>query len=162
MTTGPAGDGADPVGRHRALEDRLDIQEVLYRYARMVDDKDWGQMDEIFAPDATVDYVSSGGQKGPYRETLAWLARALEPWPDNLHFISNLSIDLDGDRARSTCYFQAPMGRTDESGAQVMVTNAGHYDDELIRTARGWRIARRVCRQKFMIGQLPVDYLIPE
>ena len=162
MTTGPAGDGADPEGRYREIEDRLDIQEVLYRYARMVDEKDWVQMDEIFAPDATVDYVSSGGQRGPYRETLAWLARALEPWPDNLHFISNLSIELRGDRAIATCYFQAPMGQVDGSGRQVMVTNAGHYDDELVRTAGGWRIARRICRQKFMIGQLPEDYQIPE
>ena len=128
----------------------------------MVDEKDWVQMDEIFAPDATVDYVSSGGQREPYRETLAWLARALEPWPDNLHFISNLSIELKGDRAIATCYFQAPMGQVDGSGRQVMVTNAGHYDDELVRTAGGWRIARRICRQKFMIGQLPEDYQIPE
>ena len=53
------------------------------------------------------------------------------------------------------------MGRTGEDGRQVMVTNAGHYDDELVRTGMGWRIARRVCRQKFMIGQLPEGYVIP-
>ena len=148
--------------RMRELTDRLEIHELMNRYARMVDDRDWQRMDEIFASDATVDYVSTGGQAGPYRETLDWLARALEPWPLNLHFISNLSVEIDGDRARSTCYFQAPMGRTHDDGSQVMVTNAGRYEDELVRTPEGWRIAKRVCQQRLMVGQLPEGYVIPE
>jgi len=148
--------------RLHELADRLEIQELMHRYARMVDDHEWERMDEIFASDATVDYVSSGGQAGPYRETLVWLERALKPWPLNLHFISNLSIELDGDRARSTCYFQAPMGRDHDDGTQVMVTNAGRYEDELVRTAEGWRIAKRVCQQRFMVGRLPEGYVIPE
>jgi len=62
-------------------EDKIAIQEVMYRYALMVDNHRWHMMDDIFAADATVDYVSSGGQKGPYKETLGWLERALKPWP---------------------------------------------------------------------------------
>jgi 3-phenylpropionate/cinnamic acid dioxygenase small subunit len=134
----------------------------MYHYARMVDQKDWGQMDQVFAAGATVDYRSTGGRAGPYRETLQWLARALDPWPLNLHFITNLTIELDGDRARSRCYFHAPMGRVEEDGRQLMVTNAGWYDDELVRTDAGWRIARRQCEQTIMIGHLPEDYEIPE
>ena len=89
-------------------------------------------------------------------------AAALEPWPLNLHFISNLSVEIDGDRARSTCYFQAPMGRRHEDGSQAMVTNAGRYEDELVRTPVGWRIAKRVCQQRLMVGELPDGYVIPE
>jgi 3-phenylpropionate/cinnamic acid dioxygenase small subunit len=138
------------------------IEQLLYRYAWMVDRREWQLMDEVFAPGATIDYTSTGGRKGPYRPTLEWLDRALAPWPINLHFISNVMIEVSGDRARSRCYFQAPMGRRRADGSQEVITNAGYYLDDLVRTGAGWRIERRVCEQTVMVGQLPADYAIPE
>jgi 3-phenylpropionate/cinnamic acid dioxygenase small subunit len=148
--------------RLQAIEDRLEIHELLNRYARMVDRREWQLMDQVFAPGATIDYRSTGGMAGPYRETLEWLDRALAPWPLNLHFITNVSIELDGDRATSRCYFHAPMGREESAGQQRVITNAGYYDDELVRNPEGWRIAKRHCEQTIMIGQLPDGYEIPE
>ena len=107
----------------RTLVDRAEISELLARYAWMVDRKQWGLMDEVFAPGATIDYTSSGGVKDGYREALGWLRRALEPWPLNLHCLSNLTLEIDGDRARSRCYFHAPLGRVDSGGTQHFVTN---------------------------------------
>lgn len=145
----------------RTLQDRAEIHDLLSRYAQMVDFREWQRMDEVFAPDATIDYASTGGVSGPYRETLEWLDRALEPWPINLHFITNVTIELDGDRGSSRCYFHAPMGRVEESGGQLVITNAGYYDDALVRTEAGWRIAARHCEQTMMIGSLPQGYEIP-
>ena len=147
----------------KALQDLVDqnkIQAILTQYTKMVDQRDWKQMDEIFTPDAQIDYASSGGQAGPYRETLNWLARALEPWPLNLHVIGNFEIRIEGDTARSSCYFLAPMGRVEPDGRQVMTTNGGSYHDELVRTKDGWRINKRVCEQTILTG-LPEDYVIP-
>ena len=146
----------------RALQDRAEIQDLLNRYAQMVDFREWERMDEVFAPGATIDYRSTGGVAGEYRETLAWLDRALEPWPINLHFITNVSIELDGDRATSRCYFHAPMGRAENDGAQLVITNAGYYDDQLVRSESGWRISARHCEQTLMIGSLPEGYEIPQ
>ena len=42
-----------------------------------------------------------------------------------------------------------------------MITNAGYYLDELVRTTGGWRISQRVCDQTVRIGQLPAGYVIP-
>ena len=148
--------------RPTALEDKLAIHELLNRYATMVDQRRWELMDEVFAPGATLDYRSTGGQAGPYRETLEWLDRALAPWPLNLHFISNVSIEMNGDEATSHCYFHAPMGRVEPDGSQRVITNAGTYEDDLVRTDRGWRIAKRHCEQRIMVGQLPEGYVIPE
>ena len=147
--------------RLQAIEDRLEIHELMNRYARMVDEREWERMDQVFAPDATIDYRSTGGMAGPYRETLAWLDRALEPWPLNLHFITNLSVELAGDRASSRCYFHAPMGRVEADGSELVITNAGFYDDTLVRGAEGWRISARHCEQTIMIGSLPDGYEIP-
>ena len=146
----------------RVEDDVRAIERVLYTYAWMVDYREWELMDSVFAPGGTIDYTSTGGRKGPYRPTLEWLHRALEPWPINLHLITNVMVDVDGDHARSRCYFQAPMGRRRADGSQEVITNAGHYLDELVRTADGWRIQQRVCVQTIMVGQLPQDYSIPE
>ncbi|MEZ7980950.1 MAG: nuclear transport factor 2 family protein [Myxococcota bacterium] len=143
------------------IQDRIEIEELMHLYAEMVDQREWTQMDRIFALEATIDYASTGGQSGPFRETLAWLGRALESWPINLHFITNLVIEVDGDTARSRCYFHAPMGRNAPDGGQYIITNAGRYHDKLVRTADGWRIVERFCDQTIMQGNLPEGYEIP-
>jgi hypothetical protein len=144
-----------------ALQDRHAIEELMHRYAWMVDRREWRLMDEVFAPGATIDYTSTGGIAGEYRRTLAWLDRALAQWPLNLHFLTNLQLTLDGDRATSRILFHAPMGRSQPDGTQEVITNAGWYEDELVRTPQGWRIAARVCKQLVRIGNLPPGYLIP-
>lgn len=145
----------------REIQDRIEITELMNRYAEMVDQRDWALMDRVFALEATIDYTSTGGQKGPFRETLAWLDRALERWPINLHNITNLTIELDGDVARTRCYFHAPMGRELPDGTQHIITNAGRYLDKVVRTADGWRIVERICDQTLMDGSLPDGYEIP-
>jgi 3-phenylpropionate/cinnamic acid dioxygenase small subunit len=145
-----------------ASDDRQAIEQVMYLYAWMVDQRKWELMDSVFAPGATIDYTSTGGRKGEYRPTLEWLDRALAPWPINLHFISNVAIELDGDRAHSRCLFQAPMGRARPDGTQEVITNAGYYLDQWVRTAAGWRIRERICKQTVMVGQLPAGYAIPD
>jgi len=142
-------------------EDKVEIQEIMHRYAFMVDNHKWDQMDKIFAPGANVDYVSSGGQKGPYKKTLAWLKRALTPWPLNLHFISNAIIEIDVDTATSSVVYHAPMGRIEENGSQTMMTNIGYYHDQWKRLNGEWRIMNRVCEQTITIGGLPQNYKIP-
>jgi 3-phenylpropionate/cinnamic acid dioxygenase small subunit len=146
----------------REIKDRIEIQELMYRYAEMVDRREWKDMDRIFALEATIDYGSTGGHAGPFRETLAWLDRALESWPINLHVISNLIIEFDGDLATSRCYFHAPMARETPEGPQYVIINAGRYEDRLVRTATGWRILERVCHQTLMQGSLPEGYRIPD
>jgi hypothetical protein len=80
--------------------DRLAIHELLYRYARMVDFREWALFDQVFASDAVCDYRSSGGIQGKARDVMDWLDRALAPWPTNLHFVTNVSIDFDPQRVQ--------------------------------------------------------------
>jgi 3-phenylpropionate/cinnamic acid dioxygenase small subunit len=147
-------------GSQRTMHSDTDaIKEVLYRYSLMVDRRRWELIDEVFTSDATIDYTSvgSGGTKGPVRPMLEWLDQSLVPWPMNLHFITNEIIEIEGDRAKSTCCFNAPMGRKTKSGSQVFLTNAGYYQDELVRTEAGWRIRERVCDMTIQIfhGESP-------
>jgi len=142
-------------------QDYRAVEQLLYRYAWMVDRRKWELMDEVFSADGTIDYASTGGPGAmPYRAALEWLDRALKPWPLNLHHITNIAVDVDGDRGESRCYFTAPMGRP-VGGGQDVITNAGFYLDTLMRTPQGWRIAARVCDMTIQIGRMPSDYTIP-
>ena len=145
------------------VADRLAINELMYRYARMVDFRKWELFDQVFTADATCDYTSTGGIKGSAREVMDWLDRALSGWPTNLHFVTNVSIDFDSarDTAQATCYFLGPMAQG-TVGSQLVITNAGLYVDQLRRTADGWRMTDRECRMTLMLGSLPENYDIPD
>lgn len=145
----------------RTLADRLDIQELLARYADMVDRRDWTKMDQVFALEATVDFRESGGPSGPFREMMAWLDRALDSWPNNLHLVTNVIIELAGDRASSTSYYHVPIGREPHDGSQYTLTESGRFLDRLIRTSDGWRILARVCQPVVREGRLPDGYTLP-
>lgn len=136
-----------------STEAKIEIRETLYRYSLMVDGRRWDLIDDVFTDDATIDYttVGSGAGRGPHREQLRWLDKMLEPWPMNIHFISNEIIDLNGDQAKSTCCFNAPMGNKDDQGKSTFLTNQGYYHDKLVLTAAGWRIRERMCDMTIQI-----------
>lgn len=145
------------------VADRLAIEALLFRYARMVDFRQWQLFDQVYSKEAVCDYRSSGGIQGPAREVMNWLDRALAPWPTNIHAISNLEIEFDAHRlhASTTCYFVAPMARGEMGKDQVVITNSGLYVDRMKKTAEGWRIVEREMRMTIMDGQLPQGYEIP-
>ena len=70
----------------------------------MVDRRRWDLMPEAFTEDVAIDYTSVGsrGNQGPAGPLLEWLDQSLEPWPMNLHFITNEIIEIDGDTATRT------------------------------------------------------------
>ncbi|WP_327436867.1 nuclear transport factor 2 family protein [Amycolatopsis alkalitolerans] len=60
------------------------------------------------------------------------------------HLIGSLHVTVDGDTAQCTSYVQA----THFSAAGDTWTTGGRYDDSMVRTPDGWRIAeRRFTRQ---------------
>ena len=73
-----------------------------------------------------------------------------------------VAAELEADRARVLSYFNAPMGREEPDGSRYIVTNVGHYRDDLVRTPEGWRIKHRKCEQIMMLGELPKGYQIPD
>ncbi|MDX1648846.1 MAG: nuclear transport factor 2 family protein [Myxococcota bacterium] len=130
----------DPV---EALRDRLAIEEVLVRYCDAIDGRDFALLGRVFTPDAVLDYTASGGPRGRLPEVRDWLERALAPFELIQHVIGNLRVELDGDRARSRCYFTNPMG-VPGRGRGMNFLCGGIYRDVLVRTPEGWRIAERV------------------
>jgi 3-phenylpropionate/cinnamic acid dioxygenase small subunit len=144
-----------PQSTLQALSDRMEIQDLLTRYALAIDSKDWALLDTCFAQGAQIDYTSTGGEKGPYSELRRWLEKVLAPFAVTMHFLGNTTVELDGDRARTRTYLWNPMGFRKADGELHWFTVSAHYVDELVRTDHGWRIQQRVQERGVIIGALP-------
>ncbi len=137
------------------LRDRLEIEDLLTRYCAAIDAKDFDLLDEVFTADATIDYTRSGGIRDEYPAVKSWLAKALAPFRVVQHLVTNVRVEIDGDRARSVCYFFNPMGLPQQDGGVNTFFCGGIYRDQLLRTERGWRITERVNDQLYAYGALP-------
>ncbi len=128
----------------QAIADRLEIDDLLTRYATAVDTKDWELYATCFTPDAAIDYTSSGGIKGALPEVKAWLAQIMPTFPMTQHLVVNRVISITGDTANCrSCLFN-PMGLPDEANGLTLFFEGGYYRDKLVRTPDGWRICERI------------------
>lgn len=127
------------------LSDRIEIDDLLTRYATGVDRRDWDLWESCFTPDAFIDYSAFGGTKGTVAEVRRWLEDVMTRFPMSQHLVVNREIRIAGDTATCRSAFYNPMalptGRGDE---RQLFFCGGYYCDELVRTAEGWRIRARV------------------
>ena len=126
------------------LADRIEIDDLLTRYATAVDTRDWDLYRSVFTPDAVIDYTSSGGIRGKLAEVTEWLSDALSGFSLSQHMVTNRDIRVTGDAATSRSYFYNPMGRTKRDGTLALMFVGGYYRDRLRRTDTGWRIVERI------------------
>jgi 3-phenylpropionate/cinnamic acid dioxygenase small subunit len=144
------------------LRDRLEIEDLLIRYCAAIDAKEFDRLDEVFTADATIDYTRSGGIRDEYPAVRSWLAKALAPFQVVQHLVTNVRVEIDGDRARSVSYFFNPMGLPRQDGGVDTFFCGGIYRDQLLRTERGWRITERVNDQLYAYGALPAGFEPPK
>ncbi|MFI5047995.1 MAG: nuclear transport factor 2 family protein [Acidimicrobiia bacterium] len=133
----------------QAVSDKLEIHELLARYARGVDLKDWELWKSVFTDDAIIDYSSANCPVGPRDEMAAWLEQGLGKAPMTQHFITNIEVDLDGDRASVHAMFYNPMllpGMADQTYC------GGYYHHDVVRTAEGWKSEHLVEENLWMVN----------
>src|SRR3569623_1943631 len=88
----------------REMRDHYQIEKILKRYARALDEKNYDALDALFTEDAVLDYTAAGGNKGAYPVVKAWLKEVLDPMPEMQHFTTIVEFDFVGDRAAGKCY----------------------------------------------------------
>ena len=134
----------------QALSDKLEINELLARYARGVDTKDWELWRSVFLPDATLDYSSVGIPVGSRDEVGAIFEQGLKVVPMTQHFISNVEVDLDGDRAKVRALFYNPMQLP---GMAQLSYCGGYYVHDMVRTTDGWKSERLVEHNEWFVNR---------
>jgi hypothetical protein len=127
------------------LTDRREIDDLLVRYATVIDTRRWDELGTVFTPDAVLDYRSAGGIRGPLAEVGEWLATVVPLFTWSQHLVVNRAVRLtaEGDGATSHSSFYNPNG-AEVDGKPWLFVVGGAYHDRLVRTPEGWRIAHRV------------------
>lgn len=132
------------------MSDRLEIDDLLARYSHAIDDHEWDALDDVFTPDAHIDYRAAGGIAGAYPEVKQWLASVLPSFAVTQHLAATTRLDLNGDAAEARTILFNPMVSRDDSDVEHVLFVGLWYRDRLVRTDVGWRIAERVEEKGYM------------
>ncbi len=136
-------------------EDELAIRDLANRYARMIDRRDWPELPRVFTPDCE---LSGQGYLMRGHAELDRGLRKIDMYSVTLHCVLNQVTRLDGDRATGEFYCIANHIH-ERDGVAYKLDMGIRYDDRYVRTADGWRLAKRVLN---LIWQqdLPLDLSI--
>jgi hypothetical protein len=148
--------------------DRLDIDELITRYAVAVDDGEWADYRTLFASDGRADYRTADGVEGPAAEVADWLAETLRLFPVRQHLIVNRRLHIQdlggypGDQAELQADYLNPVllaSSPADSGPEPVppaapnFSSGGRYAFSLVRTDQGWRLRNVVVREKWRGGR---------
>jgi len=122
--------------------DRLAIMDKLYRYCRSVDRLDVPVGHSVFHEDSTADF--SPGYKGTGRGWIDHICVEHKRFLHHSHQVTNVIIELDGDRAGSESYVFATLQRQD--GDKVFQHEFwARYIDTWSKRDGDWAIDTRDC-----------------
>jgi SnoaL-like domain len=123
------------------LEDRLNVREIIERYFFGVDAKDRNALVNCFSADAEASYH----WMTPEQRTIVGgvavaddVYAACSLFTTSTHSIANLIVEVIGESAEANIFAIAHVIR----GSSLLVRGL-RYQDQLVRTTQGWRIARR-------------------
>jgi hypothetical protein len=129
------------------VADRQAITDLIYRYCRSVDRLDIPLGHSIWHQDGYADYgaaVYQGNGRGVIDHICAQHRHTLH----HSHQVSNIIIDLDGDRAGSESYVNASLRvRRGEQLKHMMVW--GRYIDQWSRRDGRWGLDKRISIRDF-------------
>lgn len=123
------------------LLSRAAIEEVLVAYARGNDRLDADLLRSCFWPESAHHH---GGFRGKSIDFVNFAVKKIADLKYAAHHISNISIEVEGDRAFTECYYFAHHRRpkADGSGEEDAFFE-GRYLDDFERRAGVWKIIRR-------------------
>jgi len=143
--------------RIRAIEDRLEIYNLIASHPPSADTAAHDHIRSIFMDDAVLDL--GGAKTASGREAIAQMPQKPEHHQaikgGLAHFAGLPHVTIDGDRALVTSYLQILAAHPTAEAVEVPAHGAsmgyrihrvGANRWELVRTPQGWKIARRTYR----------------
>ena len=158
------------------VSDRIEIDDLLTRYASALDMREWDTLDSVFTADAELDYRSAGGLCGTYPEIKAWLSEVLPMFTWTQHLVLNRAVELEpesedafhgAETAANLALVYALVGEPDEAitlierllstpGAVQGLDFPGNITLAELRLRREWDSLRSNPRfQKILAGPEP-------
>ncbi|WP_197516387.1 nuclear transport factor 2 family protein [Mycobacterium sp. E2497] len=118
-------------------------------YALAVDTQQWDLFDDVFTPDAVVDF--GGGTRWTDLSTLTTaFAKIHTPYLATCHTTTNHVVTATAEHAHCLSYVHGRFFADQPEGS--IFESGGWYDDRLTCTPQGWRISHRTCRTIWSAG----------
>jgi hypothetical protein len=134
-------------GAVQLLLARQAITELIYRYCRAVDRLDIPLGHSIWHADGVADYGAKVYQ-GPGRGVIDHICAQHRHTLGHSHQVSNILIEIDGDRASSESYVTATL-RIMRAGQLKQISVWGRYIDQWSRREGRWGLDQRLSIQDF-------------
>jgi hypothetical protein len=133
------------VADQQQLADHTEITNLVHRLGVCLDDRRFDDMRSLLVEEATV--RTPGGTAEGREALIAQASRNHRPNEPTQHLITNLLVELDGDRARVRANlvvnFAAPASRDESLPAPPIRYSLGEiYHFDVVRTSEGWRFSR--------------------
>lgn len=136
----------------RDIQDRIEVTDVLYRYASTIDKFDLDGLRGTLADDLVARYGNADPVIGG-DAVAAWITEAIAPVIWQHHLLSVYHVEVDGDDAQALVYHTSHQVFEDEpESAKVLV---GRYHNELRRETDGWKISKLVL--ELLWGEAKLD-----
>jgi hypothetical protein len=124
------------------IADRQAITDQLYRYCRSMDRRDIALGHSVFHEDSTADY-GPGSYVGSGRGFIDHVTELHLGFDSHSHQITNVIINLDGDRASSEAYVTVAL-RFTEDGRPKLFRVWARYLDKWSKREGHWAIDDRL------------------
>ncbi|MBB3048192.1 hypothetical protein FHR99_002466 [Litorivivens lipolytica] len=135
-------------------DDYHTIMNTLALFPRVVDNKQWDKVGDVFAAEVCFDYGDGGEKQG-----LDALVKQFKKFHDRCsamqHLLGSIHVEIDGDTALTRAYVQARHQGIGDKRNAIFDTH-GEYTDQWQRLPEGWRIVRRDASWSVFAGDASV------
>jgi ketosteroid isomerase-like protein len=128
------------------LEDKEKIREVIYTYVYAVDSKNMDQLLKIFDDEASFQYVQDDVRAKGKDEVRKFYQAVFDRYDVLMHKISNIMIQLDGQKASERCYWMVYEILKEGGGERW---GEGYYQHQFVKVADTWKIKELIISARY-------------
>jgi 3-phenylpropionate/cinnamic acid dioxygenase small subunit len=118
------------------IADRIEIADLFTRFARLLDEERWEDLDTVFTDDVAV-HSPRGGELRGIDKVLGFMRQAEVEGQHTQHTTMDLLVDVDGDQAAASANSIVYYYR---DGQAPHFTGGLRQSFTTVRTPGGWRI----------------------
>ena len=122
------------------VEDRIAIEDQLYRYASSIDSANPDALYDVLHPDLWAQYGNAEPAESA-DTVIGWIRDATKNCVWQHHLLSVYHVDVQGDTATALVYHTSYQKFEGDDDVCLLV---GRYHDELVRHEGTWKISRLV------------------
>ena len=130
-----------------------EIYRQLVRFARAMDDRDWGALAEIAADEICAEFGT--GEVAGAEAVIQLIRSYLDNCGTTQHMLGNVLIDVDGDMASSECYV-SDMHLAKDERRDIQFRTLGKYSDTWVKRDGQWLLCKRVKNNRALMGTMDV------